>query len=419
MDDVVVTGLGFITSIGNDKASVSDSLRHLRHGFERYPPFEDPAIPVKVLGTVKGFNCESPDQEDWELPEAYPVSRSFLRGLSPNALYGYCAMVQAIEDAGLTPEAVSDPETGLYTASAGSSWLLHHFMDQLHRMGVERANPKGIVASIAGTLNFNLVAQFRIRGSSCGFASACASSGHALGAACDEIRLGRQKRMFVVGAEDGNADCILPFGAMRALTINPDPDTASRPFDARRDGFVGTGGGAAVLLESRAEAEARGASIYGTLLGWGQSSDGFNTVLPHPEGLGLIRAMTRALENAGIPPAEIDYINAHAPSTSAGDAAEMLALKEVFSRAGAYPGISSTKSLTGHGLSLGSIMEAGFCLLGMREGFTPGSAHIGELDAAAEDLNILRATRDEVPRLALSNSSGFGGANVSLLFGKP
>ncbi len=415
--EVAVTGLGFISSIGNEEASVKESLLELRHGIERFAFTNVPQSPVSVLGTIKEFETESMDPEDWVYPKRYRLPRSILRCLSPHGLYGHCALVQAIESAGLSEDLVSNPRTGLFSASVGSTWMVHGYLARMHEVGVERTNPKGVVASVAGTLNFNLVAHFGILGSSCGFTSACASSGHALGFAFEEIVSGRQDRILVVGGEDGNADCILPFAGMRALSVNPDPETASRPFDRNRDGFVGTGGAVAMILENRERAEKRGAPIRAVFRGWAQSSDGYNPVLPEPEGKGLFRSMTDALRRAGVAPEAIDYVNAHAPSTPFGDAAEMKALKAFFGTGG-NPGISSTKALHGHGLSMGSILEAGICVLSLENGFCPGSAHIEELDPDAEGLTILRKTEAREPGLALSNSSGFGGANVSLVFAK-
>ncbi|MCF3652138.1 beta-ketoacyl-[acyl-carrier-protein] synthase family protein [Synoicihabitans lomoniglobus] len=415
MSKVFLTGLGFITSIGNDTPSVADNLRHLRHGVVKYPPFADEKIPVKVAAPVKGFDTESLDPEDWTYPSRYRVRREILRSMGPHGLYSYCAMLQAIEDAGLAPEDISNPNTGLFGASAGSPNLLTHYVRKMHEQGVMRCSPLGIVASISGTVQFNLVAHFKIQGASTGFASACASSSHAAGYAYDEIMLGRQDRMFVVGAEDGNVETILPFAGMRALSLNPDPNTASRPFDRGRDGFVGTGGATVLVLESEAEVARRGVVPYCEVAGWGQASDGHNVAISHPEGTGLARALERALKCAKADPTSVDYINAHATSTPIGDISEGKAIRTVFNPSGARPGISSTKALTGHGLSLAGAMETGFCAVAMREGFTPGSAHITAVDPALADLNILRETVDERPKIVINNSSGFGGANVALV----
>lgn len=418
MGSVVVTGLGFISSIGNSRGEVLDSLENLRSGIELYPPFNEPKIPIKVLGTVKGFDTESHDQEDWSYPSAYRLNRAFLRSLSPHVLYCYCAMVDAIAQSGLSEAEISDPETGMYTASVGStSSTVHHF-NFLKEHGAERAQPKAVVASVPGTLNFNLASHFHIKGATCGFVSACASSGHALGAAFEEIDSGRMKRMLVVGGEDGNLECILPFAAMRALSINPDPRTASRPFDRARDGFVGTGGGVAMILENEAVAAARGAPVLARFLGYGQASDGYNAVLPQMQGDGLRRAMQIALKRAQIAPEQVDYINAHAPSTQMGDLAETRAIKAVFDPAKIRPAVSSTKALTGHGLSMASILEAGICVLALQNGLIPGAANLVEVEEEAAELNIPRENCRQPIQKVLSNSSGFGGANVALIFGK-
>jgi 3-oxoacyl-[acyl-carrier-protein] synthase I len=415
MRKVFITGVGFITSIGNDTATVTENLRELRHGIMLYPPFQKPDIPVKVAAPIRDFQTDSTDAEDWVFPARYSIRRELLRGMAPHGVYAYCAMLQALEDARLAEADSSNPRTGLYAASGGSPFLLGYYLERLRKVGVMRCQPLGIVASIAGTVNFNLVAHFKIKGSSTGFSSACASSAHALGFAYDDIVLGRQDRMFVVGAEDGNVESILPFAGMRALSLQPDPAIASRPFDASRDGFVGTGGATVLVLESEEEVQRRGAKVYCEVAGWGQASDGHNVAISHPEGAGLRLAMQNALRAADVPPDQVDYVNAHATSTPIGDVSELRALKAVFGTAPTRPAISSTKALTGHGLSLAGAMEAGFCALAIKEGFMPGSAHISKLDPACEGLNIIRATLPNRPNVVLSNSSGFGGANVAVV----
>jgi 3-oxoacyl-[acyl-carrier-protein] synthase I len=277
----------------------------------------------------------------------------------------------------------------------------------------------GLVSSIAGTLNFSLAAHYKISGAVCGFISACASSSHALGYAMDEIRLGRQQRMLVVGAEDMTAESIVPFSSLRALSNNPDPATASRPFDRRRDGFVGTGGAVALIVEDAALARQRGAKVYAELIGWGQAGDGHSVAASHPEGAGLREAMRRTLADARTSATDIDYINAHATSTPAGDRSEALALQAVFTNSGAKPRISSTKALTGHGLSMAGAMEAAFCALTISDGFIPGAAHLEEPDPVCAGLDLPRTSLDEAPRLVLNNSSGFGGSNVCHLLRRP
>ena len=415
MEEVWITGMGLITSIGNDRETVTDNLLELRHGIELHPELQGNDSPVKIAGTVKDFEVSSSDPEDWEYPEKYRVPRAVLRSFSPHVLYAWCSLKQAVEDAALSEEDLHDPDAGLYTSSGGSMRSIHKHFEKMDQRGVMACNPLAIVASIAGTLTFNLVAALGIRGSSTGLVSACASSGHALGMALDEIRLGRQKRMLVVGAEDCNFESIVPFCGMRALSLNPDPNDASRPFDTARNGFVGTGGAVSMVLETKSEAQRRGAEPYAKFIGWGQGSDGHNVAISHPEGRGLTRAMTQALGDSGISATEIDYVNAHAPSTSIGDASEMKALKSVFPLPQEVM-ISSTKALTGHGLSLSSIMEASFCCLALKDGFLPGSANVTDPDPELEHLNLLRQTEKTQAKRIMSNSSGFGGANVSVIF---
>ena len=417
MEPVWITGMGLITSIGNDRSSVLTSLREMKHGIENPPMLQIDESPVKVAGTVKEFEVDSSDPEDWIYPAEYRVPRATLRSFSPHVLYSWCAMQQAIKDANLAEEEIQDPDSGLYTSSGGSMRSIHKHFEKMDRRGVMACNPLAIVASIAGTLTFNLVAALGVRGSSTGLVSACASSGHALGTALDEIRLGRQKRMLVVGAEDCNFESIVPFCGMRALSLETDPNQASRPFDVKRNGFVGTGGSVCLVLETQSEAERRGVTPYARFLGWGQGSDGHNVAISHPQGRGLQDAMTKALRDAQIGPNDIDYVNAHAPSTSIGDASEMKALKSVFP-APQQVKVSSTKALTGHGLSLSSIMEAAFCCLALKEGFLPGSANVTEPDQELGHLDLLQASSEIQANRIMSNSSGFGGANVSVVFEK-
>lgn len=415
----VITGLGFITSIGQDRAGVQRSLVELRHGFAPVEFMGNPGLPVKVAGLIDGFAFPTTSWRDWRWPDRFAIDRELLRGLAPHGVYAVCALQQALADAGLAPEELAGGATGLFCASAGSPFMLHSFLNQMHETRGERGNPMGIVSSIAGTLNFNLAAHYRISGAVCGFVSACASSSHALGYAMDEIRLGRQQRMLVVGAEDLTAESIVSFASLRALSSNPDPATASRPFDRSRDGFVGTGGAVALVLEDATLARARGAHIYAELAGWGQAGDGHSVAISHPEGAGLRRAMERTLADARVNAADVAYVNAHATSTVAGDRSEALALHAVFTAENARPRISSTKALTGHGLSLAGAMEAAFCALAIDGGFIPGAAHLGDPDPACAGLDLPRTTLAESPRLVLNNSSGFGGSNVCHLLRRP
>lgn len=414
---VVISGLGFITSIGNDRPTVVRNLRSLTHGFAPFDFMPGCDLPIKVAGTIKDFDTRSPQFADWTWPaDRYPFGREILRSIPPHGLHAFCALDQAIADSRLTPDLLRAEGTGLFTASAGSPFLQRHFLNGMHESNGARLQPLSIVSTIAGTLNFNLAAHHGIRGGVCGFVSACASSAHAIGYAHDEIRLGRHQRILVVGAEDLTAESTYSFHGMRVLSRNTDPATASRPFDSARDGFVGTGGACALVIEDAASAQARGAPIYAELIGWGQASDGHHMAVSDPAGQGLARAMQRALASAHLTAADIDYVNAHATSTPAGDRSEALALHAVFTAAGAHPAISSTKALTGHALSMAAAMEAGFCVLALKEGFIPGQAHLSTPDPVCEGLNLPRQTLDRAPGVVLSNSSGFGGSNVVLAF---
>lgn len=411
----VITGLGFITSIGNDHAAVRRSLREGRHGLERVVFLNNPDLPVKVVGTIKDFTATTPNWRDWTYPARYEITREALRGLSPHGLFALCAIEQALADASLAASEVSDGRTGLYCASAGSTLLAHHHVSRLLHSRGERCHPLSVVSSIAGTLNFNLAAHYGIRGAVGGFAAACASSSHALGCALDDIRLGRQSRMIVVGAEEATAESVLPFGAMGALSTQSDPELASRPFDKDRDGFVGAGGAVALIVEEAEFARERGAPVYAEFAGWGSAADGYNIAISHPEGTGLVDAIRRALADTGLAAGDVTYVNAHATSTPAGDRSEALALQQVFTNAGAHPRISSTKGLTGHPLSMSGVMEAAFCALAIRDGFIPGNAHLRNPDPVCAGLDLPRTTLNEQPRIVLSTSSGFGGSNVALV----
>jgi len=416
----VVTGVGFITPIGNDRDSVGLSLREGRHGIEPVEFLGNPDLPVKVAGTVKGFNVESPRWREWTWPSAVHIPKDVVRGLAPHGVYAFCAIEQALSHAGLKARDIAgDPSTGLYCASAGSAMLLHHNVAQMRAARGARGNPLGVVSSIAGTLNFNLGAHYGIIGSVCGFVSACTSSSHALGYAIDDLRLGRLDRAIVVGAEELNADSLLPFAHMRALSSRADPRMASCPFDVRRNGFVGAGGAVALVVEAPAAAAKRGARPLAEASGWGQAADGYSIAASHPEGAGLRLAMERALADARLGPGDIDHVSAHATSTPVGDAAEALAIARVFGGRGLRPVVSATKGLTGHALSVSGVMQAGFCVLSISGAFMPGNPHLGEPARECDGLDLPRATVARAPARILSNSSGFGGSNVCHVFSAP
>jgi 3-oxoacyl-(acyl-carrier-protein) synthase len=416
----VVTGVGFITPIGNDRACVERSLREGTHGIERVEFLENPDLPTKVAGTVKGFEVDSPRWRDWTWPRGYDIPKDVLRGLAPHGVYAICAVDQALAGAGLkAAEVAGDTGTGLYCASAGSAMLLHHNIAQMRAVRGARGNPMGVVSSISGTLNFNLAAHYRITGAVCGFVSACASSSHALGYAIDDLRLGRLSRAIVIGAEELNADSLLPFAHMRALSNQADPRLASRPFDVERDGFVGAGGAVALILEHPGAAAGRGARALAEAAGWGQASDGFRIAASHPEGEGLRLAMERALADARVGPEAVGYVSAHATSTPVGDSAEAIAIGQVFTTRGLRPRVGATKGLTGHTLSLSGVMQAAFCVLSIEGAFLPGNPHLGVAAPECDGLDLPRGTVNAAPGRILSNSSGFGGSNVCHVFAPP
>ncbi len=415
----LITGLGFSTCIGNSREEVADSLRHSRHGFtevELLPGLEGAR---RLVGRPADFAFPSPMYLSWKYPARYKLPRELLRSLNPHGVYAACAVLQALEDASLVKGDLSDGGTALFCSSAGSPWLLARNVQSMHEAKILHGSPFGVISGISGTLNFNLSAFLGIRGGNCGFVSACTSSTHAIGFALDEIRLGRHERVIVIGAEDDTADTILPFAAMRVLSDSLNPETASCPFDTARTGFTACGGACALIIESEQAAARRGAKAYGKLAGWAHTSDGFSPVQPTPDGEGVFRAMKKALADAGVSPSEIGYVNAHATSTPVGDAAEATAISRLFGECGAHPPVSSTKALTGHGLSLAGAMETAFCALALRDGFIPANAHLKNPCPEAASLNLPRAALDENPGIVLKNNSGFGGSNVSLVICKP
>jgi 3-oxoacyl-[acyl-carrier-protein] synthase-1 len=410
---IVITGTGFISSIGNSRDTVAESVRHARSGIRVLAELpQQPGI-CGLAGVVDGFGFSGHRSEDWTYPQEYSIDRAHLRSMSPHVVYACCAMDQAIRRAGLAAEQVSHPRTGAMCASGGSASVAYENIRIMEAQGVHRCYPLALPAGIPGCLNSNLAAKYRLKGAVLGFASACASSAHALGYAFDQIALGRQDIVFTVGAEDCNRFSILPFASVRALSTRNDPAATPSPFDAARDGFIATGGAAVLVLESLDSARARGARILAEVLGWGEAADGYNVMTPEPHGEGLARAMRNALAQSGIDPAQVDYINAHATGTTVGDAAEVRAIRTVFGSR--LPWISSTKGLTGHGLCLAGALEAAICVIALEDGFLPVSAKIQKLDPEFQDVPILTHPREGAPSVVMTNSSGFGGSNVSIL----
>lgn len=418
MHTPVISGIGFVTCIGNDAHTVESHLRELRHGLSLVDLLPGVDGGKKVIGRPAGFSFPSPMYLSWKYPAGYKIPREILRGMNPHGVYAACAGMQAIRDAGLEESDISDSSTALFCSSAGSPWLLSRNIEQMHKTNALHGSPFGVVSGISGTLNFNLGTLFHIRGGNCGFVSACTSSTHAIGFAIDEVRMGRHSRIIVIGAEDDTAETILPFEAMRVLSDSQDPEKASCPFDQQRSGFTACGGAAAIVIESEEEAKKRSHTPYAKILGWAHTADGLSAVQPAPTGEGIFSAMSKALADAGISSRDVDYVNAHATSTVAGDAAEANALTRLFTENNSAPCISSTKALTGHGLSLAGAMETAFCALVLKNGFIPGCAHLDNPCPEAEKLNLPRETLCTKPQFVLKNNSGFGGSNVSLVLAK-
>jgi 3-oxoacyl-(acyl-carrier-protein) synthase len=414
MRAVVVSGLGLVTSIGSGSTAVLAALRELRTGIRPWDPLPGTDLPVKVAGPVDGYDLTAADSAGWQWPDNAGIDPSLVRGMPPHGLYAMAALHEALSEAGLSMGDCGDGRCGLYTASGGSHRLTLQHLSAMARTGWRRGHPLGVVSSIAGTLSFHLAAMLGIRGESCGFVSACASSAHALGYAADAIRLGRQDRVVVIGAEDLSLESAMPFHAMGALSTAADPVKAVRPFDRERNGFAASGGAAVMILESADAAAARGVKPLAFLRGWGQAADGFHPAAPHPQGAGLEQAMRLAMTDAAITPADLGYVNAHAPGTVAGDAAEALALRRFLGNAA--PAISSTKALTGHTLSMAGTLEAAICVLALRHGFIPGQAHLADPLAEGTGLHFPRQTLQQPPGFAMNLNSGFGGANVAMIF---
>jgi 3-oxoacyl-[acyl-carrier-protein] synthase-1 len=410
---VVVTGLGFISSIGNNREEVLGALRSGRSGIEIHPELDKPEILVKLAGTIKGFSFPTENPEAWKFPANVSIPRTQLRSMPPHGVYAFAAMNEAIADAALAPKEISHPRTGMMCASSGSARMIYRHLEKMFAKGVLRCSPFAFTQTIAGTLNFNLLSAFKIKGASTGMISACSSSAHAFGYALDQIRQDRQEVMFVVGAEDCDLFSILPFASMRALSTSNDPSEHPCAFDVRRNGFVATGGAAVLVLEELDHARDRGAKTYAEALGWGQTSDGYDIMAPDPSGEGLSRAMIDAARDADVDLGEIDHVNAHATSTLNGDAAECAAMKRVFTKGS--PFISGTKNQTGHALSMAGALEAGICCLATREKFTPVTINVRNLDPVCDGLNIVAKPVDHAPQTVMTNSSAFGGSNVSLV----
>ena len=398
---VVVTGMGIASCLGNDLGTVSSALRESRAGIRFLPDHAERGLRSQVGGAV-----------DLDLDAV--IDRKLKRFMSDAAAYSYVSLRDAIADAGLDEAAVSDPRTGLIAGSGGGSsrWQVET-ADLLRDRGVRKVGPYMVPRTMCSTVSANLATAFKIKGLSYSLSAACATSAHCIGAAADLIRHGAQDIMFDGGGEDLDWTMSVMFDAMGALStgFNDTPATASRPYDANRDGFVIAGGGGMLVLEDYEHAKARGAHIHAELIGYGVTSDGADMVAPSGEG--AVRCMRMAMAGIDRP---VDYLNTHGTSTPLGDITELNAVREVFGDA--IPPLSSTKALSGHSLGAASVHEAIYSLLMLRDGFIAGSANIETLDPRCEGFPIVRETRDSKLDTVMSNSFGFGGTNAAVVFAR-
>jgi len=403
MRRVVVTGMGIVSSIGNDTAEVTESLRTAKSGISFAQEHAD-----------HGFKCQVQARPnlDWETL----VDRRAARFLSEGMGWGHIAMEQAIADSGLEAHEVSHERTGIIAGSGGpSTKAIVGAADKTRETGSpKRVGPFAVPKAMCSGVSAALATWFKIKGVNYSISSACATSAHCIGNAYESIAWGKQDVMFAGGSEDLDWTLSILFDAMGAMSsgYNDTPSLASRAYDKNRDGFVIAGGAGMLVLEDYDRAKARGAKIYAELTGYGATSDGHDMVAPSGEG--AVRCMRQALEMSG--GRKVDYLNPHGTATPVGDAKEVGAIREVF--AGHIPLISSTKSLTGHSLGAAGAQEAIYSLLMMQAGFACESAHIDEIDPDFADLPILRTRKEGEIETAMSNSFGFGGTNATLMFSK-
>ena len=400
MKRVVVTGMGIVSCLGNDKTAVLDALRAGRSGIKFQEAYKEMGLRSHVAGSI-----------DIDLSEL--IDRKVLRFMGDAAAYAYVSMQQAITDSGLSEEQVSNERTGIIMGSGGaSSENLVESADILREKGVKRVGPYRVTQTMGSTTSACLATPFKIKGVNYSISSACATSAHCIGVAVEQIQLGKQDIVFAGGGEEEHWTLTALFDAMGALSTkyNETPDQASRAYDAERDGFVIAGGGGCLVIEEYEHAKARGAKIYAEIVGYGATSDGYDMVAP--SGVGAMRCMKQALATTE---GSIDYINSHGTSTPVGDLAELKAIKATFGDA--IPPISSTKSLTGHSLGATGVQEAIYSLLMLENDFICASANITTLDADAVGMPIVLERKDNVKlNRVMSNSFGFGGTNATLVF---
>ena len=404
MKRVVITGLGIVSSLGNNKDEVKDSLFEGRSGITYQPEYAEHGLRSHVAGSVKHLNVE-------EL-----IDRKLLRFMAKGHAYSWIAMQEAIADASLPEDLVSNVRTGLIVGAGGTSTeSMLESTSILAEKGIRRVGPYAVTKTMSSGISACLATGAKIKGINYGISSACSTSAHCIGAGVEQIQLGKQDIIFAGGGEEEHWTMSFLFDGMGALSskFNDTPEKASRTYDADRDGFVISGGGGIVVLEEYEHAKARGAKIYAEVLGYGATSDGYDMVAPSGEG--AVRCMNLALQgHDGKKIEKVDYVNTHGTSTPVGDTKELEAIREVFGTDGSVA-IASTKSLSGHALGAAGVNEAIYTMIMMENDFIAASANIETLDPAAEGLNIVRKRIDHVKvETALSNSFGFGGTNATL-----
>ncbi|EFG1497900.1 beta-ketoacyl-ACP synthase I [Escherichia coli] len=403
MKRAVITGLGIVSSIGNNQQEVLASLREGRSGITFSQELKDSGMRSHVWGNVK-------------LDTTGLIDRKVVRFMSDASIYAFLSMEQAIADAGLSPEAYqNNPRVGLIAGSGGGSPRFQVFGADAMRgpRGLKAVGPYVVTKAMASGVSACLATPFKIHGVNYSISSACATSAHCIGNAVEQIQLGKQNIVFAGGGEELCWEMACEFDAMGALSTkyNDTPEKASRTYDAHRDGFVIAGGGGMVVVEELEHALARGAHIYAEIVGYGATSDGADMVAPSGEG--AVRCMKMAMHGVDTP---IDYLNSHGTSTPVGDVKELAAIREVFGDKS--PAISATKAMTGHSLGAAGVQEAIYSLLMLEHGFIAPSINIEELDEQAAGLNIVTETTDRELTTVMSNSFGFGGTNATLVMRK-
>ena len=403
MRRVVVTGLGIVSCIGNNKVEVLDSLLNTKSGIVFSEEYKKYNFRSQVIGTIKNLNLDE------------HIDRKQKRFMGGGSAYNFISLKEAIKESGLEEKGISNEKTGIIMGSGGPSIKNVVFaVDTVRKSAPKRMGPYIVPRTMASTCSATLAVPLKIKGVNYSISSACATSGHCIGNGMELIQLGKQDIIFAGGGEELDWALSSMFDAMPALSskFNSTPEKASRPYDANRDGFVIAGGGGAIVLEEYEHAKARGAKIYAELTGYGATSDGYDMV--QPSGEGAIRCMNMALKTTRN---KVDYINSHGTSTPVGDTKELEAIQETFK--GNVPKISSTKSLTGHSLGATSVHEAIYCLLMIRNKFISSSENIENIDEKAKNFPIVtKVEKDKELNCVMSNSFGFGGTNATLVFEK-